>query len=255
MKSKIVIVLLAVVCVGLGIGLFTVKKQGDEQHSADFSSIVDFSNQVVQANLKINDLNQINLALTNDLALSQQQVVQLSNSLVSAEAALTNNKTSLASAQDQIANLNQRISDLEVQNKVLDQRAGELASTITQLNSLIEGTRSKLATAETNNVFLQQELQKQLAQKAEIEHKFNDLDALRQQIQKVKTDLFITRRLELMKNDNGNKKGAELLIQRTAPMTNSIPAPAGYGLNVEVGSDGSVKVIPPLGAATNSAAH
>ncbi len=32
------------------------------------------------------------------------------------------------------------------------------------------------------------------------------------------------------------------------------PAAANYDLNVEVGSDGTVKVIPPLGA-TNNPAH
>ena len=252
MKTKIIIVLLAVACVGLAIGLFAVKKQGENQHVADMSSIVDFSNQVVNANLKINDLNQVNLMLTNDLALSQQQTAQLSNSLAAAATTIASSKATIASNQDQINNLNTRIGDLETQNKVLDQRASELANTISSLNSLIEDTRNKLAISETNSAFLQQELQKQMAQKAEVEHKFNDLDELRQQVKKIKTDLFVARRLQLMKNDNGGKKGAQLLIERTVPATNA-PVPAntpGYGLNVEVGSDGSVKVIPPLGAAT-----
>ena len=42
MKTKIVIVILAVVCAGLLVGLFAVKKSGEEQHVADASSIVDF---------------------------------------------------------------------------------------------------------------------------------------------------------------------------------------------------------------------
>jgi hypothetical protein len=37
-------------------------------------------------------------------------------------------------------------------------------------------------------------------------------------------------------------------------VTNS-PNASAYGLNVEVGSDGSVKVIPPLVAPTNAPAH
>ena len=251
MKIKIIVVVLAVVCVGLAIGLFAVKKQGDEQHNTDVSSIVDFSNQVVNARLKIDDLNQVNLTYSNDMVLSQQQAAQLSNSLAAATATLTSSQTSLASAQDQIKSLNVRLSDLEIQNKVLDQQANELTNTVAKLNALIDDTRSKLATSENNSAFLQQELQKQMAQKAELEHKFNDLDELRKQVKKIKNDLFIARRLELMKNDNSNKKGAELLIQRTVPATNAIPA-GSASLNVEVGSDGSVKVIPPLGA-TNSA--
>ena len=46
-----------------------------------------------------------------------------------------------------------------------------------------------------------------------------------------------------------------MLISRMAQGTNGPALPSSnYDLNVEVGSDGSVKVIPPMGA-TNSAAH
>ena len=274
MKIKIVIVALAVVCIGLAVGLFAVKKQGSDQHAADVSSIIDFSNQLVNAGMKINDLNQVNLLLTNDLAASQQQAAQLSNNLAAAAAAVADGKSALASAQDQITSLNLRLSDLEVQNKVLDQRASELTNTIAKMNSLIDETRDRLAASETNSLFLQQELQKEMAQKAELEHKFNDLDALRAQVRKLRDEMFVARRLQLMKNDNGNKKGAELLIQRDvkfvnvpisapAPTTANASAPAAskrptaqapsYDLNVEVGSDGSVKVIPPLGATNRPA--
>jgi len=208
---------------------------------------------VVNASLKINDLNQVNLMLTNDLAVSQQQSVQFSNGLAEAQAAVADGQAALAGAQTQITNLNTRISSLETENKALDARASELTNAIAQLNNQIDDTRSKLNTSETNNIFLQQELQKQMAQKAEIEHRFNDLNELRQQVKKIKTDLFVARRLQFMKNDNSQKKGAQLLMERSVPVTNA-PAP-GYGLNVEIGSDGSVKVIPPLGAPTNAPAH
>ena len=65
----------------------------------------------------------------------------------------------------------------------------------------------------------------------------------------------MARRLQLMKNDNRQKKGAQLLMERTVTVTNAPAAAPNYGLNVEVGSDGSVHVIPPLGAATNAPAH
>ncbi len=219
------------------------------------NSIVDFSNQVVDANLKINDLNQVNLALTNDLALSQDQMTQLSNNLAAAAVTLAGSKAALASAQDQITSLNSHITDLETQNQTLDQRANELSNTVSQLNLSIAGINTKLTTADSNNAYLQQQLQKQMALKAEIEHKFNDLDQLRDQVKKIKTELFVARRLQLMKNDNSQKKGAELLMSRAVFVTNTPAATGNYGLNVEVGSDGSVRVIPALGASTNAAAH
>ena len=279
MKIKIAIIVLAIAIVGLGIALFAIKKQAEEQQTKDAATIADLSGQVMSAKKQIDDLGQVNIVLTNDLAASRQQLAQLSNSLASAAAVLTDTRSSLLNAQNQITNLNTHIADLEVQNKVLDQRASELTNTLAQLTASIDKTQNQLAIAETNRIYLEQELQKQMAKKAELEHKFNDLDTLRAQVRKLRDEMFVARRLQLMKNDNGMKKGAELLIQRnvtfvnvpvTAPAkvaapvvtaTNKPaavrpPAPAtksasGYDLNVEVGSDGSVKVIPPLGA-TNS---
>jgi chromosome segregation ATPase len=270
MKTKAVIVILVVVCVGLGIAFFATKKQADEQHAADVTLTVDFSNQVVTANKQLDELGQVNLTLSNDLTSSQQrlalsagQLAQLSNSLaaanttlVTASATLADTRSSLASAQEQITNLDTRISDLETQNKVLDQQAAEMTVKLAQLTAQIETTKNQLAIAVTNNAFLQGELQKQLAQKAELEHKFNDLDELRVQVKTLKSELFIARHLQWMKNDNGGKKGAELLLRRNLPPSSqsSSMLPPAYDLNVEVGSDGTVKVIPPLGA-TNRPAH
>jgi chromosome segregation ATPase len=261
MKTKIIIVVLAVVCIGLGIALIAIKNQGDELHTKDVTSIGDYSNQVVNADQDIDRLSQVNLSLTNDLALSRQQSTDLSNSLANATTTLASTKSSLASVQDQVVTLtnqvstmNSQIADLESQNRVLDQRATDLTNTIAQLNAQIEDTENKLAIAQTNNVFIRGELQKQLAEKAELERKFNDLNEVRAQVKKLKDELFIARRMQLQKYDNGTKKGGALLIQRT-PLSKGPQQPASsYDLNVEVGSDGSVKVIPPLGS-TNSAAH
>ncbi|HEV2693153.1 MAG TPA: hypothetical protein VG347_09690 [Verrucomicrobiae bacterium] len=256
MKLKIVIVILILICIGLGLALFATKKQGEELHTQDIGYILDFSNQVVAANVELKDMGQVNLALTNDLALSHQESMDLSNSLASAAVALASAKTNLASAQGEITNLNLHLSDLEEQNRMLDQHAAELTNTIAQMNALIADTESKLMVAETNTSFLQGELQKQMTQKAELEHKFNDVNEVRTQVKKLKDEMFIARHIQLNKNDNSGRKGAEMLTSRTPPPSTNAPAklPPNYDLNVEVGSDGSVKVIPPMGA-TNPAAH
>lgn len=253
MKNKVVLVILAVICVGLLIGLFAIKKSGEEQHTTDVNSIVDFSNQVVNASLKISELNQVNLALTNDLSTSRQQISEISNNLATTVATLAASQSELAGAQGQITNLSTRISDLEAQNKTLDEQVNALTNTLAQVNEQIAETQAKLVAAGSANAYLQQELQRQMAQKAELEHKFSDLDELRQQVKKLKTDLFTARRLQFMKSDISGKKGAELLMQRNTP-ANAGMAP-NNGLNVEIGSDGSVRVIPPMGVPTNSAAQ
>ncbi|HEX7652491.1 MAG TPA: hypothetical protein VF607_03225 [Verrucomicrobiae bacterium] len=256
MKLKILIIILAVACAGLVIGLLATKKQAEKQHTDDLSSIIDFSNQLVGANVQIKDLSQANLALTNDLAFSRQQSMDLSNALSSANTVLEETKVSLNSAQGQITNLNTHITDLENQNKALDERAADLTNTIARLSVMIEDTANKLAIAETNREYLSGELQKQMAQKAELEHKFNDVNEVRAQVKKLKDEIFIARHMQLYKNDAGGRKGAEqLLAKPTIPPTNAPGKLTGNaGLNVEIGSDGSVRVIPPLGA-TNAPAH
>lgn len=254
MKPKVIILGLAVAIVALLIALIATQKRSHEQHATDVSSLNDLSNQVVGVTIKYNEANQVNLALSNSLDSSQQQLVALSNNLEQVNATLAETKLTLAGAQDKVSVLNVQVSDLENQNKALDQRAAELTNAIVALNAQIAETEGKLASAKKDNDYLQVELQKQLAAKAEIEHKFNDLDALRGQVKKVKSEIFVARRLQFMKTDNSGKKGAELLVTPNRPST-AVAATPNYDLNVEVGSDGSVRVIPPLVAPTNAPAQ
>lgn len=257
MKIKVVIIILAVACVGLLIGLLASRNQAEEQHKTDVSLTEDFSNLVVTASNRVEELGQVNLALSNDLSSAQQQltnglaeVAQLSNSLATANTTIAETRAALIGAQEMATNLSARVVDLEAQNKVLDEQANSLSNLLAKLTLEIEDTRNQLAITRTNAVFLQGELQKQLAQKAELEHKFNDLDELRIQVKKVKDERWYARRA-LLKNDNDNKKGGELLMSRS---TSSARHSSDFDLNVEVHSDGSVRVIPPLGG-TNSSAH
>ena len=256
MKIKIAIIILAIACVALAVALFATKKQGEEQHTTDLSSINDFSNQLVTANVQIKDLGQVNLALTNDLATSRQESQYLSNSLAGVNETLANTKSTLTSVQGEITNLNLHVSDLETQNKALDERAAELTNTIAEMNAIIASTESKLEVAETNTAFLQGELQKQMTQKSELEHKFNDVNEVRAQVKKLRDEMFIARHIQMNQNANSGKKGAELLMVHTPPPSTNSAAKMGpnYDLNVEVGSDGSVKIIPPPGA-TNAPVH
>lgn len=254
MKMKIGVVILAAVCVGLLIALIATKKAADDQRTKDEAAINDFSNQLVTAHGSIDELNQDNLVLSNYLTTSRTEYADASNSLVETSNTLAAATTSLQGAEDQITNLTSRISDLESQNKALDEQAGSLSNNIATLNAEIADTMLKLATSETNNTFLTDELQKQMAQKAALEHRFNDIDEVRAQVKKLRDELFSARRLQWMSsgsNPSTPPKGGEILMKRTPPPASTARSPQ-YDLNVEVGSDGSVHVIPP---ATNSPAH
>jgi len=252
MKIKIAILILAVVCVGLVIALVVFQSQNETQRQSDAVEIAQFSNDLQTATRSLDDLSQVNLALTNDLLASEKQVLAVSNSLTESltetAGALATARTSLQTAQDQVTNLNSRITDLEAQNKVLDDRATELTNQLVALNAQIAETEQKLANSETNNAFLEKELQAQIAQRNELEHKFNDLNEVRAQVKKLRDAAFVARRVEWARVGATDQKGAELLVKPRVAVGSPAPGslPPHYDLNVEVGSDGSVHIIPPL---------
>ena len=72
MKLKIGIIVLVVLSVGLFVALLATKKQAEDIHVKDTTSILEFSNQLDTANLNLNDERQVNLMLTNDIVATRQ---------------------------------------------------------------------------------------------------------------------------------------------------------------------------------------
>jgi chromosome segregation ATPase len=267
MKIKTGIIILVVACIGLVIALLVLEKQAANEQKKDADAMLDFSNQLTTATANLDDLRQVNLMLTNDLTMSRQALLSLSNSFSETSNALNDTKSLLQNAESQITNLNNHITDLQAQNQALDERANSLSNNLASLNAQIAETQEKLAHSETNNAFLTAQLKEQMAEKAELEHKFNDLNDVRSQVRKLREELLAARRLEWMREGTDpttQTKGAELLMQHTpaasaasatkkAPEKNSL-----FDLNVEIGSDGSVHVTPATNSApgaTNPPAH
>jgi DNA repair exonuclease SbcCD ATPase subunit len=268
MKTRTGIVILIVACVGLVVALLVIKKQADDEQKKDADAMLDFSNQLTTATANLDDLRQVNLMLTNDLATTREEMLSFSNSFNETSNVLSDTKSLLQNAQSQITNLNDHISDLQAQNQALDERANSLSNNLATLNEQIADTQEKLDHAETNNAFLTAQLKEQMAEKAELEHKFNDLNDVRSQVRKLRDELLSARRLEWARAGTDpmtQSKGAQLLMQHTPAMPAApVPAKAApnrnslFDLNVEIGSDGSVHVTPATTnapAATNSPAH
>jgi hypothetical protein len=100
-------------------------------------------------------------------------------------------------------------------------------------------------------------LKQQIAKRDELQRKFNDLVVVREQARKLRDDMLIARRLEWMNegiDPTKPLKGGQLLMMRSPPVNPAAPAAGAplSDLNVEVGSDGTVRVIPPP---TNAPAH
>jgi hypothetical protein len=88
-----------------------------------------------------------------------------------------------------------------------------------------------------------------MAEKAELERQFNDLTVLRAQVAKLKEELSVARRLEWIRQGlfaSAEQKGAQKLMQGINPVTKPAKPTPTYDLNVEITSEGKVRVIPPL---------
>jgi chromosome segregation ATPase len=255
MKYRVGIVVLVLVGLGLGIGLITVKRQADKQKDADTKTILTLTNDLVEAKNKFEEQKQVSTLLEKDLDKQKQSFGELTNSFSQVSENLAKTEASLKTSQEEITKLEAKTAELESQNQMLDKRAQDLTASITNLTIQIADTQKKLASSEGNRAFLEDELKRLMSEKNDLERQFKDINVLRAQVAKLKEEQNVARRLEWAKRGlvaNSDQKGAQqLMTGLNAPLTPAKPAKPVYDLNVEVSSDGSVKVIPPV---TNSPA-
>jgi chromosome segregation ATPase len=258
MNNKFGIVLLIAVCVGLGAWLVVVRNQAADRQHEDARQIDTLSNNLSVAQGKLDEEKTLNATLNKDLDDAKKKfesaITELTNSFTQVSSNLVVDDAALKASREDVAKRDAKIADLEQQNAALDKKASELTSQIADLNTQIAEKQKKLAASEGDKAFLEKELKKLIADKAELERQFNDLTVLRAQVAKVKEELNIARRLDWIRQGlyaNADQKGAQRLMQGGPTPQAKAAARPNYDLNVEVGSDGSVHVIPPP---TNSAA-
>lgn len=247
MKPKVIIPILAVICLGLAIVLFvsrsTISTQGD--------AIQFHSNAWQKASILVSDLTKVNETLTGDISKRNIEFLSLSNThtevratLQKTEADLKQTEDSLKLTKEKVAALDAQIVGLEKDNQELDTKSIQLSNDITNLNTQITATQQRLAASEGDKALLQKELTKLMADKADLERQLNDLAILKKRVADLKAELSISKRLEWIRQGlfaPGEHKGASQLM---TPSTPKPPKPDNYDLNVEIKSDGSVKVIP-----------
>lgn len=244
MKNLIAVIILAAVCIGLGVVLFTSKKQAEETQRAATTKILNLSNDVVKTSADLTEQVQVNTMLSNDLTQARSEFSTLTNSFTQVTGNLKKTEASLKATQTALAERDQKIAALETQNRELDEKAIDLSAALTNLTTQITETQRKLDASEGDKAFLEGELKRLIAEKAELEKQFNDLDTLRRQVSKLKEELSIARRIEWIRKGlfaGSEQKGATKLLTVKSPESTNA-----YDLNVEVNSDGTVKTIAPL---------
>jgi chromosome segregation ATPase len=249
MKDKGPILILLLIAAGLGIALLVVSKQAADQKKEATESLVVASNNFTSVKKQLTELETVNQALETNLAAAQ---IDFSNKLASADANLRTAEANLekevaeakAQADSNVVTLSQRdqkIADLESQNQALDKEADSLHMAITNLQTKIAVTEEKLAKSEGNRDLLLKELKVMRSEKEDLEKRFNSIEAVREQLNKLRTEAAIARRLDWIRrgiSDTSDEKGGERLIHSSPAI---LPLDSN-GANVELKQSGGVKI-------------
>jgi uncharacterized phage infection (PIP) family protein YhgE len=253
MNNKGPILALLVIVAGLGVALMVVMNGASDQKKAAADSAANSSNTIVIVKKQLGELLMVNQTLETNLAEARSDA---SNKLALAEANLRATEANLekvaadakAEAKAQadsnavvLAQRDQKISELESQKTALDKEADSLHAAITDLNSRITDTQSKLAKSEGDRAALTRELKKMMAEREDMQKRFNDLVAVREQLRKLKMEAAIDHRLDKMRrgiDETFQEKSAGVSVQPPP----SGPPPAGSGATVELRQGGGVKI-------------
>ncbi len=259
MKNKVPVIVLLLVCVGLMIALLSLKQQTAAEHKSDVDIIVTSSNQLVESSSRLDEQKQVNLKYEKDLADRKTDLAKLSNdltqtseSLTKTESNLSKSEAALKAALEETAKRDARITELESQKDSLDKQALTLKDSISNLEGQITDTKNKLAASEGDKAYLTKELNRLMAEKKDLEDKFNNLAVLRERVHQLNDEMVVARRLAWLHDGvlaNSELKGAQKLVQGANALYVAKADNSKYDLNVEVSADGSVKVIAPI---TNS---
>jgi len=256
MKNRVGIIIGVLICLGLSIGLVTVKRQADLQHADDTVKVTRFSNQLSEVNRNWEDQKSVTALLEKDVDTQRKAITELTNNyskvtsdLAQATTDLAKNQEALKARDEQLAQRDAKINSLEARNEALDKQALDLSTAITNLNTQISDAQKKLAASEGDKAFLESELKRLIAEKTELERQFNDLAVLRDQVHKLKQEISLARRLDWIRQGifaRAEEHGGQRLLEslNSPPAQARKPKPS-YDLNVEVTADGSVRVIPP----------
>ncbi len=233
MNSKWIAGALILVSAGLGFGLYRINQRAESDRQGAAELAANLSNQWVNVTQKLGEEQKVNSRLNTDLSARIEELGVYSNrwTFVASELNRTETeaKAAAASARAEIERRDKQISGLENEKDELGKKMNELNGQIDTLGGQIRETERKLAASEGDRSFLQGELKRLLTEKAELERKFADLAVLRDQVKKLKEELSIARRVELIRRGLfgvETKGGAALLnsgIKKPVPAAETRP--------------------------------
>lgn len=243
--------LLALACLGIGAGWYFTAKKAEDKRVVLETSKANLAREVVETTGKLTEQIRVNATLETNLVQRVEELNTFSNkwTFVAGELSRTEAEARAAAeaAKAEIEKRDKQIAELEGEKDELTKKMGELTGQIGTLETQIKETERKLAASEGDREVLKKELRRLLAEKAELERKFNDLAILREQVRKLKEELSIAKRLDFIRRGlyGFDKKGAQLIqegVRSPGPKSEGTNA---YPLKVEVGTDGSSTITSP----------
>ncbi len=261
MKAKILPIVLILICLGLGAGLWYRHHTAVAQKQADDEQIRLLAQQVQEKESQLGSQLAANSNLTATLQAKGADLEKLLTQLSEARGLLGKTQAEIKAARQELdttkAEVNRRdgrISELESANAALDRKASEMQAAIADLEIRIADTQKSLDASEGNRSFLLKELKRLQAEKSDLERRFSDLAELRQQIKRTKEELVVSRRLDWMRRglyDAMQKNGAA--STPSGPRRLSPGAKPNVDLDVEIRRDGSATTVPPVSAPPGTA--
>lgn len=247
MKGRVALIIVVLICVGLGIGLIVRHNQAVHENTDAQAHITKLSNDVVQTQAKVDELSTVNQTLETNLVGRTHDLETASNNFINVSATLAKTqaeaKAAAEAAAAEMAKRDAKIADLQGQNDEMTKRMLDLNNSLGTLEKQISDTEKKLAASEGDREFLLRELKRLQVEKAALEKQFNDLVVLREQVNRLKDELSMSRRLEWIRrgiygNTTTKGAGAEALTKPAQPAGTNVNA----DLNVELKQSGEVKV-------------
>lgn len=247
---KTVIIVLTVLSISLGAGLFIQRNQATMVVKAAEISRDSFSNSWEQAKVKLDEVEKVAATLETKLNARTEALTATSNDLAKTTTDLVKSQADFNTAQAEMKKQQAQIVELENQRDDLTKKMDDLTGKIDTLETRIADTKKKLATSEGDRAFLVKELARLQDEKATLVAQFNNLSALRSQVSKLREEAAINQRLAWMQMgiyNQRDKKGAERLVS-TLPTTSKTDS----RLQIELDQNGRGKIVPESTRAPNS---
>src|SRR6185436_14735695 len=159
----------------------------------------------------------VNETLERDLDNRTQEVKVYSNNLASVSATLDKtqleSKVAAEASKAEVLRRDAKIAELESERDGLNKKMTDLTGNILSLEGKIADTQKRLDSSEGDRDFLLKELKRMQTEKAELERQFNDLVLVKEQVRKLKDELSLAKRLDMIRRGIwGNiMKGGERL--------------------------------------------